>query len=63
MHPITVRRLVVSCAGLFAADIPRPFQDGWRVFFTQQHGDNRTWEILPVHPKHWGDDDRVCGED
>jgi hypothetical protein len=20
---------------------------GWRVFYTQQHGDNYTWEILP----------------
>ena len=52
-----------GATGLLGADIPRPFQDGWRVFFTQQHGDNRTWEILPAHPRHWGDDDRVCGED
>jgi len=32
--------------GLLGAKIPHPFQDGWRVFFTQQHGDNNTWEIL-----------------
>jgi hypothetical protein len=25
----------------------RPFHDGYRVFFTQQHGDNATWEIVP----------------
>ena len=32
--------------GLLGAKIPRPFHSGWRVFFTQQHGDNFTWEIL-----------------
>ena len=32
--------------GLLGAKIPTPFRDGWRVFFTQQHGDNNTWEIL-----------------
>src|SRR5262249_26106671 len=39
--------------GLLGASIPRPFRDGWRVFFTQQHGDNATWEIL----RRNGDDD------
>ena len=29
---------------------PHPFQGGWRVFYTQQHGDNVTWEILPTGP-------------
>ena len=32
--------------GLLGAKIPKPFRDGWRLFFTQQHGDNNTWEIL-----------------
>jgi len=27
---------------LLGAKIPEPFEDGWRVFFTQQHGDNFT---------------------
>jgi len=27
--------------------VPQPFHHGYRVFFTQQHGDNATWEILP----------------
>lgn len=31
--------------GLFGARAPHPFQDGWRLFWTQQHGDNDTWEI------------------
>ena len=31
-----------------ARRIPQPFHDGWRVFYTQQHGDNVTWEILPT---------------
>src|SRR5262249_5426127 len=33
--------------GILGAQIPDPFDDGWRVFYTQQHGDNMTWEILP----------------
>ena len=32
--------------GLLGAKYPRPFKDGWRVFYTQQHGDNNTWEII-----------------
>ena len=32
--------------GLLGAKIPKPFQSGWRTFFTQQHGDNFTWEVL-----------------
>jgi hypothetical protein len=32
--------------GLLGAKIPTPFRNGWRLFFTQQHGDNNTWEIL-----------------
>ncbi len=34
--------------GLLGAKVPRPFEDGWRAFYTQQHGDNVTWEILPA---------------
>ena len=33
-------------AGLLGAKRPKPFKDGWRVFYTQQHGDNTTWEII-----------------
>ena len=33
-------------SGLLGARIPRPFFDGWRVFYTQQHGENFTWEVL-----------------
>ncbi|WGD30776.1 DUF839 domain-containing protein [Ancylobacter sp. WKF20] len=36
-----------SVAGLFGTKAPTPFANGWRVFFTQQHGLNQTWEILP----------------
>ena len=32
--------------GILGASNPRPFRDGWRVFYTEQHGDNRTWEII-----------------
>jgi secreted PhoX family phosphatase len=31
--------------GLFGTQEPHPFHDGWRFFWTQQHGDNYTWEI------------------
>jgi uncharacterized protein DUF839 len=34
--------------GILGAKTPRPFTDGWRVFYTQQHGDNPTWEIIPA---------------
>jgi hypothetical protein len=37
-----------TARGLLGARIPTPFQDGWRVFWTQQHGDNNTWEIVPA---------------
>ena len=33
--------------GLLGAKTPHPFQDGWRLFWTQQHGDNTTWEVIP----------------
>jgi hypothetical protein len=35
-----------SVAGLLGRQAPHPFSDGWRVFWTQQHGDNVTFEIL-----------------
>ena len=36
--------------GLLGAKIPTVFQNGWRVFYTQQHGDNNTFEITPIDP-------------
>jgi hypothetical protein len=41
--------------GLLGASVPRPFHNGWRVFFTQQHGENFTWEILPNHGSNYDD--------
>jgi hypothetical protein len=26
--------------------MPNAFQGGWRVFYTQQHGDNPTYEVV-----------------
>src|SRR5262249_20423335 len=43
-----------SPGGLLGAARPRPFHDGWRVFYTGQHGDNITWEIIRAGG---GDDD------
>jgi hypothetical protein len=37
-----------TTGGILGAKIPRLFHDGWRFFWTQQHGDNYTWEIFPA---------------
>ena len=34
--------------GLLGEKVPHLFRNGWRAFFTQQHGENITWEILPA---------------
>jgi hypothetical protein len=34
-----------STAGLLGAKVPHPLSTSWRTFWTQQHGDNTTWEI------------------
>jgi len=34
-----------TIAGLLGVNVPQPFMAGWRVFWTQQHGDNVTWEL------------------
>ena len=31
--------------GILGAQEPTPFRHGWRIFWTQQHGDNMTWEL------------------
>jgi hypothetical protein len=38
--------------GILGAQEPNTFHSGWRVFYTQQHGDNVTWEILPADSGH-----------
>ena len=32
-------------AGILGAKVPHPLDSSWRTFWTQQHGDNVTWEI------------------
>jgi hypothetical protein len=34
--------------GILGAKVPELFEAGWRLFYTQQHGDNTTWEITPA---------------
>jgi len=34
--------------GILGAQAPRLFSDGWRFFWTRQHGDNVTFEVLPA---------------
>jgi hypothetical protein len=33
--------------GLLGETAPQLFRDGWRMFYTRQHGDNVTFEVLP----------------
>ncbi len=35
-----------SVNGILGATVPKQFKGGWRAFYTAQHGDNVTWEIL-----------------
>jgi len=35
-----------STHGILGAKVPKLFKHGWREFYTQQHGDNVTWEVL-----------------
>ncbi|MGW3118507.1 hypothetical protein ACWDBW_15450 [Streptomyces sp. NPDC001107] len=38
----------VGMDGILGVKVPKLSRDGWRLFWTQQHGDNRTWEITPA---------------
>jgi hypothetical protein len=46
-----------TVGGLLGAKNPRVFEDGWRVFYTAQHGMNITNEILPAVQNNDDDDD------
>jgi hypothetical protein len=48
--------------GILGATVPAPFHRGFRVFFTQQHGDNQTWELLRRSDGS-GDNDRDDRDD
>ncbi|WP_024286648.1 alkaline phosphatase PhoX [Cellulomonas sp. KRMCY2] len=41
--------------GLLGAKVPNLTDDAWRVFWTQQHGDNVTWELSLGQTGHGGD--------
>ena len=34
--------------GVLGAKSPKPFKAGWRWFYTQQHGDNPTYQVIPA---------------
>jgi hypothetical protein len=46
-----------TARGILGARIPELFRaggrhgSGWRAFWTQQHGDNYTWELLPARDR------------
>src|SRR5262249_56119400 len=49
--------------GILGAKNPHPFDGKWRVFYTQQHGTNTTYEIIPnPHVAEAGDDDDRRGD-
>ena len=37
-----------TVAGLLGVKVPTLFSGGWRLFWTQQHGDNNTYEVAPA---------------
>ena len=39
-----------TTAGVLGAKVPEPLTPAWRTFWTQQHGDNVTWEISWTGP-------------
>jgi hypothetical protein len=41
-----------SAGGLLGAKVPNLADSHWRWFYTQQHGDNTTWEVLPPRQHH-----------
>src|SRR5262249_33598453 len=43
-----------TIGGILGAKLPLPFTFGWRVFYTQQHGDNPTYEIIPAPSRDSG---------
>jgi hypothetical protein len=47
-----------SVNGILGAKVPHFGKDGWRMFWTQQHGDNITWEVTPAKHTDNCDDDR-----
>ena len=49
--------------GLLGAKLPHAFHDGWRVFYTQQHGDNTTYEIIRVKKSNEREGEQVHGDD
>jgi hypothetical protein len=52
-----------TVGGLPGAKLPWPFHFGWRVSYTQQHGDNNTFEIIPSSQhQHHNDDDSGHGD-
>ncbi len=45
-----------SRGGILGAKVPSLFHDGWRLFWTQQHGDNTTWEVVRGDTSRRGSD-------
>jgi hypothetical protein len=42
----------IGPGGLLGARNPHAFDDGWRVFYTQQHGDNHLFEVFAASSRH-----------
>ena len=46
-----------SASGVLGAQAPKLFKSGWRLYYTRQHGDNVTFEIIPT-TRHDAQDDQ-----
>ncbi|MDQ1556896.1 MAG: hypothetical protein QOI02_1898 [Actinomycetota bacterium] len=42
-----------TVAGILGAKIPELYSGKWRAFWTQQHGENVTWELAFTNPGAW----------
>ncbi len=54
-----------TVAGILGAKVPQLFGGSWRAFWTQQHGDNVTWEVSradAVRPGHGHSDQGHSGQ-
>src|SRR5262249_22182582 len=51
-----------TAGGILGAKKPTPFKRGWRTFFTQQHGDNVTYEVVKRFASRPDDEDSITAE-
>ncbi len=48
----------IGTDGILGAKVPKLWDDGWRWFWTQQHGDNFTFEVIPSSRSNGNENDQ-----